>query len=125
MYVCSEQQEDRRQKTDKNGCTSLPSFPAFAVHSEPTTIATRWEKYLKHIENMFVAFAVTDAARKKALLLHYAGADVMDIHDTLPEPDETDVDPDQKMDEYQKVATQLTTYFLPKRNIEYERFMFR
>ena len=44
---------------------------------------------------MFVAFAVTDAARKKALLLQYAGADLMEIHDTLPEPDETDVEPDQ------------------------------
>ena len=49
----------------------------------------------------------------------------MEIHETLPEPNETDVDPDQKMEEYQKVATQLTTYFLPKRNIDYERFVFR
>ena len=75
------------------------------------------EEHRKHV----CSICSNRCSQKKALLLYYAGADVMKIHDTLPEPDETDVDPDQKMDEYQKVVTQLTTYFLPKRNIEYER----
>ena len=48
----------------------------------------------------------------------------MDICETLPELDvPEDVDP--KPDEYQTALTKLSKHFLPKRNLEYKRYVFR
>ncbi|XP_070557464.1 uncharacterized protein [Ptychodera flava] len=94
---------------------SLPSMPAFPVHSDPTTTNTRWKKYLSRVENAFIAFNITDDKRQRALLLHWAGEEVSEIFDTLPE---TGTD-------FETAKSKLTSYFSPKRNIEYERFVFR
>ncbi|XP_070579289.1 uncharacterized protein [Ptychodera flava] len=94
---------------------NLPSIPSFSVHTDTGSIGPRWEKYVRKIENTFVAFKVTDDKQKRALLLHYAGDEVSDISDTLSD---TGVD-------YKTARDKLQSYFLPKRNIEYERFRFR
>ncbi|XP_070550159.1 uncharacterized protein [Ptychodera flava] len=94
---------------------SLPSMPAFPVHSDPTTTSTRWKKYLSRVENAFIAFNITDDKRQRALLLHWAGEEVSEIFDTLPE---TGTD-------FETAKSQLTSYFSLKKNMEYERFVFR
>ena len=52
----------------------------------------------RHLENMFLAFDVEDPKREMALLLHYAGPEVMDLLEILPEsttPVSADTPPDE------------------------------
>ena len=71
-------------------------------------------------KNLMIAINVTEEARQKALLLHYAGEEINDIFDTL-EPlaktgDETETDAAIKT---------LTAHFAPKQNREFEVYKFR
>ena len=95
--------------------TNLPSFPAFQPHLEPSTTSVRWRKYIARLENLFVAFRVTDDQQMRALLLHYSGPEVMDIFETLSDTGST----------YELGQSALAKYFEPSKNIEYERFVFR
>ena len=60
---------------------------------------------------------ITDATQKRVLLLHYAGPDVDDIFETLPDTGEDK--------DYKKAVECLNTYFVPKVNIVYEEYQFR
>ena len=67
---------------------------------------------------MMVAMNVDDNdARQRALLLHYAGEQVYDIFETLTDTGESD--------DFDKACEKLTAYFSPKKNIEYEVYVFR
>ena len=68
--------------------TSLPTYPSFDC--SPDGAAVRWQKWTERLENAFVAFDITNGARKKVLMLTYAGnADLNDIVDTFSEEDLT------------------------------------
>ena len=62
---------------------SLPNFAAFDVHADGNA-GPRWKKWLARLERMFIGMNITIPKRKRALLLHYAGPDVDEIFDTLP-----------------------------------------
>jgi hypothetical protein len=68
----------------------------------------RFEYYLK-------ATGINKDAQKKALLLHVSGNEVQDIYETLPE----------HSTRYDDVLETLSSYFKPKKNISYERHLFR
>ena len=106
------------------GLTQLPTFPAFEVDTDPTSTATRWTKYVDRFENFLVTMQIDEPRRQKALLLHFAGERVNGIYSALPESP-TPLDGDDTPNEYLKAKHQLQTYFAPKKNIEYERYMFR
>ncbi|KAJ8038564.1 hypothetical protein HOLleu_16023 [Holothuria leucospilota] len=91
---------------------NLPSLPTFQLHAGNT--AVRWDKYIRRLENMFIALNVVNDEQKRALLLHYAG-EVMDVFDTLTI---TGTD-------YATAKQKLNEYMWPKRNVKYERFAFR
>ncbi|GFO32125.1 hypothetical protein PoB_005863000 [Plakobranchus ocellatus] len=56
----------------------LPSYPPLDARSDG--IAVRWTKWVSRLKNnLFVAYDITNEARKKALLLTYAGPDLNDI----------------------------------------------
>lgn len=96
--------------------TAPPStFDAFPVHSDPSTVSQRWPTYIKRLENMFVGFNISDDKQKRSLLLYYAGQEVSDIFETLPQQGTT----------YAQAENCLKTHFCPKKNLEYERFRFR
>ncbi|KAL8605547.1 hypothetical protein ACOMHN_031484 [Nucella lapillus] len=61
------------------------------------------------------------AARKKALLLHYAGEEVFDIFQTFSEEQ---IGP-ATQEGYNTLCASLTAHFEPKKNIDYETFKFR
>jgi len=61
---------------------NLPTFPEFDLQPKET-VATRFEKYIKKINNMFMAMNVTDAAKKRAMLMHYVGHETSDIFEPL------------------------------------------
>ena len=63
---------------------AIPQFEPFDIHAD-AAIAQRWKKWIKRLENLFVAANITDKKRQRALLLYYAGDEVQEIFDTLPE----------------------------------------
>ena len=65
------------------------------------------------------AIGVDDTARKRALLLHYAGVEVFDIFDTLPKAETGEAK------DFEKATAALTKYFSPTKNIEFEVHKFR
>ena len=58
----------------------------------------------------------TQEAQKKALLLHLAGKDIKQIYKTLKGND---------TDQYNAMCEKLDHYFKPKKNITYERYIFK
>ena len=96
--------------------TALPIFPEFNLRDQ-SNLAARWEKYLKRFHNLMTAMNITDASRKRALLLHYVGEEVNDLFETLPD---TGDDKD-----FKKAHEALTQYFTPTKNASFEIFKFR
>lgn len=94
---------------------NLPQFERFECHDDLATVGVRWGKYVKRLENFFTAFAVTDDAQKRALLLHYSGPDVQEIFETLPDTATS----------YSAAIKALEKHFVPSVNVEYERYLFR
>jgi hypothetical protein len=92
----------------------LPAVPPFSV-SGHRTIAQRWEKWTKSLDYYLRASSVTDQKEKRAVLLHLAGPDVQEIFETLPNTG----------DDYKTALEKLNEYFHPKRNIPFERHVFR
>ena len=89
--------------------------PPFSVTQEPSSVASRWKKWIKTFKFYLEATGVNNAAQRRALLLHVAGPEVQEIFSTLPEP----------LDTLELVLTALETYFSPQVNIRYERVLFR
>ena len=101
--------EERREEMENSHIKPFEPAPA-------ETAAGRWERWLARFDNYLVANNVTNDARKRAQLLHHAGEEVFDINLALPtEGGET----------YEQLKEKLNNYFAPKRNIEYEVYVFR
>ena len=90
--------------------TAIPTFEPFDIHVDGA-IAQRWRKWI----NLFIAAAISDKKRQRALLLYYAGEEVSEIFDTLPDTG----------DDFETAKTKLNAYFDPKKNVEFEIYMFR
>lgn len=100
--------------------SALPAFNEFDVNGEPGTLAQKWKKWLTRFTNLMVAMSVTDKTRQRALLLHYVGEATNEIFETLPDTEgAADEDP------FKKAHEALTRYFTPKKNREYEIYVFR
>lgn len=87
--------------------------------SDSTSVGVRWKKWIKKFENYLVVTNVTDDTRKTAMLNHYAGDDVAEILENLPEP----VPVVENC--YKKAVKQLNDYFIPKTNIDFEIYNLR
>ena len=94
--------------------TAIPTFEPFDIHADGA-IAQRWRKWIRRLENLFVAAAISDKKRQRALLLYYAGEEVSEIFDTLPDTGE----------DFETAKTKLNAYFDPKKNVEFEIYTFR
>ena len=100
----------------------LGSLPKFLCKSiDPNQLSVSWTRWLRSFNYYIVGRGTTDAGQKKALLLHFAGPDTQDIYDTLgPHPAEVAAD-----DDFEKAVKRLNGHFCPKRNVAYERHVFR
>ena len=58
----------------------IPSTAPFNAKGEPTSVAQRWEKWLKQFQYFEDASRINNNSRKKALLLHLAGTETQDIY---------------------------------------------
>lgn len=85
----------------------LPNFPPFEMDSEPNTVGSRWTKWKNRFENFMRASNITDAGRKRALLLHYVGEQVYETFETIPNNGEDD--------DYITAITKLNEHFSTKK----------
>ena len=95
---------------------SLPSFPEFELLPRDT-VGLRFEKWTKRLDLLFTAIDVTDAKRKKAILLHYGGEELSDIFETLTIQGDGD--------DYQKTVKTLKDHFTPRDCIDQHVYTFR
>ena len=96
----------------------------FDCYNNPSTLGTRWKRWLKSFELfadaqglMITADSDKNKQRRRAQLLHYAGPDVQDIFYTL---DNTGEDND-----YKAAVDALNAYFIPQVNPTLARHEFR
>jgi transposase InsO family protein len=94
----------------------VPSIEAFVVKNT-SNLEQTWRRWKKRFQFYIGASGITDKHQKKCLLLHSAGTDVQDIYETLP-----GVGPNT---EYNEVLNALDEYFKGKKNLPFERHVFR
>lgn len=85
-----------------------------AFDTRETNLGVRWKKWKKQFEYYIVASGITQAAQKRALLLHVAGPRLQDIFETLSETGNS----------YEQAIEKLDEYLLPKMNVTHARRMF-
>ena len=90
-------------------------IPPFEPHGELSSVAYRWQKWLKSFNLFADAAGCKNDRQKRQLLLHTAGSDVQDIFYTLTE---TGTD-------YKTAAEKLSQYFARRKNTSYNRHKFR
>ena len=73
----------------------------------------RWKKWKSRLDNLLLAMGVKDDKERRALLLHYAGEEVNEIFEKLPNTGNN----------YDTAVTKLTKYF--KKNTEFQVYKFR
>ena len=95
---------------------SLPDFPSFNAHVDGSA-EPRWNKCLRRLERLFIGMNITIPKQKRTLLLHFAGPEVDEIFDTLPDNGDNN--------DYDTAVKRLNAYFSPKTNIAYEVYNFR
>ena len=99
----------------------IPSFESFSIE-DSASCGVRWRKYLARFELLATAMNIDgEPVRKRALLLHYAGEQVYDIYETFTDAQKGGND----QNGYDTLKESLTTYFEPKKHIEFEVFKFR
>ena len=100
------------------------SYPPFDLTDKSTT-AQRWRKYLDRFQNYLIAMNIESPKRKKALLLHFSGPGVHDIHDTLTIAEPAPPAEGAETDVYTPTVEALNRYFVPKTNNTYNLYQFR
>lgn len=88
----------------------------FDPKGEPSAISQRWKRWKRAFE-LYVTGKerITDDGQKAALLLHTAGMDVQEIFFSLSAENKS----------YAETMEILDSYFVPKSNIPFERYLFR
>ena len=82
--------------------------------------AQRWTKWISRFNNYLLAVDISDPKRQKAMLLHMVGEELHNIFQTLQV-----ADPGINETVYDKAKAAFSDYFAPKRNLEFELFIFR
>ena len=95
------------------------NLPTFKLQPRDTA-PTRFEKYVKRLNNMFTAMSITQASRKKAKLLHYVGEETYDVFETLSVPELTG-----ESDEYRTAVKAFVDYFEPHKCVDHHIYIFR
>nr|XP_039260859.1 uncharacterized protein LOC120337204 [Styela clava] len=97
---------------------NLPDFRSFDCE-DLSNAGPRWKKWLSRFEVLMLAMNLKDTEddreKKRNLLLHYMGDECYDIYETLKE----------ESDKFSDLKDKLISYFVPKSNSEYEKYIFR
>ena len=96
---------------------NIPAIQPFYIsENEASSLSQRWSKWRRGFEIYIIASAVTDNTQRKALLLHFAGEQVQELFGTFP---------DHNKFTYDESLQVLNDYFEPKKNLIYERYLFK
>ena len=101
--------------TDSRNLRALPFRPT----EDQLSIGKCWEDWLESIEREFRYFRIDNSLDKKDALIIYGGPEIARLEKSLP-----DEDSQENLDVYQKLKTKLNSYFMPKRNKHFARYMF-
>ena len=108
--------KNRRNYSMAKIIQNIPFVEPFTIDkSTSTNLDKKWESYLEEFELFITASGVTENKQKTALLLHLGGKDLREIYKTVK----------AETDTYNDAKQKLSTYFNPKKNITYERFIFK
>jgi hypothetical protein len=102
---------------------ALPNFPEFELLPRETA-PIRFDRYVRKLDNLFMAMDIADPKRKKAMFLHYTGEQTVDVFETLTVPivDNTNT----ALDDVHKCAVHaVRTHLEPQRSIDHLVYSFR
>ena len=93
--------------------SNLPAIEAFPVQG--SAVSQRWSSWKQRLEYYLAAANITDTKQRRALLLHLSGIEVQELFQTL----------DNTGEDYDAAIKVLDEQFLVKKNIAFERHVFR
>ena len=96
-------------------------LPVLDLSGSAAQVTERWRKWKRAFEYYAEGQGITDAKKKTAQLLHYAGMELQDLFEDLPDPGPAPEDDD----EYKKAIRKLDNRFKTEENFPYERHVFR
>ena len=96
---------------------NLQPMPPFDPKMDISTVAQRWQQWLKRFKRYLLAMDIKSKARQRAMLLYAAGPEVEAIFDTLPDNGEDD--------DFDTACEKLNEYFSPSKNVAFEVYKFR
>ena len=89
----------------------------FQLTRDSNDTAIRWDKWKRNIERQFRFFGIEDPQLKKDGLLIYAGQEIADLEDSIPNPTL-----EREQNVYTRLINKLNQRFLPKKNKDYAHF---
>ena len=98
---------------------NLPNFHEFELQPRETA-PTRFDKYVKRLNNLFTAMNITKAEQKRAMMMHYVGEETCDVFETLAIPD-----PPEDSDVYQTTVQAFINHLEPQKCIDHHVYVFR
>ena len=93
---------------------SLPGLEPFVV-DESSNLSKRWKLYREDFELFLLASGISNDHQKRAILLHASGKRICEIFSALNNVGTS----------YKEACDKLDEYFLPKKNLIYERWTYR
>ena len=100
--------------------SNIPVVEQFIIDKSSTTnLSKKWNVWKDDFSLFIMASGITNVDQKKALLLHIAGKEVREIYRAMP------ANADNVDDMYDSIIQKLDDYFKPKKNLSYERYVFK
>ena len=95
---------------------NIPCIEPFIVDgNKSTNLDKLWRTWKDDLDLFLLASGVSNDTQKKALLLHLGGKDIKEIYRSLQ----------NSSDKYEDVIDKLDNHFQPKKNVTYERYLFK
>lgn len=92
----------------------------FLCKSMGNEVGEKWQRWLRNFNLMIEMKKISEAEMKKTMLLYMAGTQVQEIFDTLPAEE-----PKDNEDKFTVAVRVLSNHFVKKRNVTFERHIFR
>ena len=95
---------------------NIPTVEPFIIDTDSRNLDRKWAGWLKDFNMCIAATGATQDAQKKALLIQLGGKQLKTIWNTLA---------GTVGEDYEAVCNKLNIHFKPKKNVNYERFVFK
>lgn len=83
-------------------------------------VGEKWTSWLRHFKLMLSIKQINEPTMKKSMLLYTAGPQVQEIFFALPEEEST-----AEAEDFEMMVRVLSEHFVKKRNVTFERHIFR